>query len=120
MKPILLSFIVCAVLLCGCQKKALTSEVVYYITETSAATPAYEIMYTNDIAGGQIVTSYNTNTYSSGKITLEQGQFITMKVSCTEPVYTLNCSIFINGNLWKTGSLNSGGSLTLSGEIPAE
>lgn len=104
----------------GCKKEVPTSEVVYSITETSAAAPAYEIVYTNDKSGGQMVTSYNTASYSSGKIVLEQGQYISMKVTCSEPTYNLNCSIFINGNLWKAGSFGSGGELTLSGNIPAE
>jgi hypothetical protein len=105
----------------ACEKEMPVSEVVYSITETSAAAPSYGIEYTNDQAGGTAVTSYNTSSYSSGKIKLRQGQFISMKVSCTDPTYELRCSIFINGNLWKTGSIEApDGSITLSGDIPAE
>lgn len=104
----------------ACKKEIPTSEVVYSISESSAASPTYDIIYTNDVAGGEMVTQYSTSTYSSGKIVLEQGQFISMKVVCAAPVYNLNCSIFINGNLWKTASFSTGGELVLSGEIPAE
>jgi hypothetical protein len=104
----------------ACKKEIPTSNVTYSITETSAASPAYDIIYTSDKAGGQMVTQYNTPNYSSGKIELEQGQFISMTVSCNEPVYTLSCNIFINGNLWKSTSFSSGGEVTLSGTIPAE
>lgn len=105
----------------GCKKEIPTAEVVYSISESSAATPQYGIEYTNDQSGGTMVTQYGTNTYSSGKIVLKQGQFISMKITCSEPVYALNCSIFVNGNLWKTGTLTSpDGSLILSGEVPTE
>jgi hypothetical protein len=120
MKPIVYICVFLAFAFTACKKEVPTSDVTYSITETTAAAPAYDIIYTNDVAGGQMVTQYNTPTYSSGKITLEQGQHISMTVSCNDPVYTLNCSIFINGNLWKSASFSSGGTITLSGEIPAE
>lgn len=104
----------------ACKKEIPTSSVTYSISETSAAAPAYDIIYTMDKAGGQMVTQYNTPNYSSGKIELEQGQHISMTVSCNEPTYTLNCNIFVNGNLWKSASFSSGGSVTLSGTLPAE
>lgn len=104
----------------GCKKETPTVEVTYSISERSAATPAYNIEYTSDQSGGTTVTSYNTASYSSGRITLKQGQFISMKVTCSDPTYELFCTIFVNGNTWKTGTLNSpSGSLTLSGNLPA-
>lgn len=105
----------------GCKKEVPTSEVYYTLNETSTAAPQYGIEYTSDQAGGTTVTSYSSANYTSGKVTLKQGQFISMKVTCNEPVYNFALSIFVNGNLWKTGTLNSpGGSVTVSGNIPVE
>jgi hypothetical protein len=120
MKSVVHICIFLALAFTACKKEIPTSDVVYSITETSSASPAYDIVFTNDVAGGQMVTQYNTPSYSSGKIELQQGQNISMRVSCSAPLYSLNCNIFINGNLWKSGSFSSGGELVLSGQIPAE
>jgi hypothetical protein len=112
--------LVSTLLITGCGKEIPTSNVTYSITENSPASPAYDIVYTSDKSGGQTVTQYNAPTYSSGKIELEQGQHVSLTVSCIEPVYSLSCNIFVNGNLWKSASFSSGGSVTLAGEIPAE
>lgn len=105
----------------GCKKEVAPANVTYSVYEVSAGTPEYGIEYTSDKAGGTMVTSYNTEHYSSGKIELEQGQFISLKVTCTAPVYELQLSIFVNGNLWKTGELNSPtSSVTVSGNIPQD
>ncbi len=120
MKSVAYLCVLLALSFTACKKEVPTSEVVYSITETSAASPAYDIMFTNDHAGGQMVTQYSTPTYSSGKITLKQGQYISFTVGCTQPVFTLNCNIFINGNLWKNASFSSNGPVTLSGNIPVE
>jgi hypothetical protein len=120
MKRFLLLCIV-PLLLYGCTKEKPVAEVVYALHETSPAAPQYGIEYTNDQTGGTMVTSYSSANYASGKIVLKQGQYVSMKVTCSDPSYNFSLSIFVNGNLWKTGTLNApGGSVTISGNIPTE
>lgn len=121
MKHLLFLCALTVFLFCGCTKVNPTSEVVFAVHETSTAAPQYGIQYTNDQSGGTMVTSYATANYSSGKIVLKQGQFASMTVTCSDPTYNFSLSIFVNGNLWKTGTLNApGGSATVSGTIPIE
>jgi len=105
----------------GCTKEVPTSEVTFTVTEVSPDQPTYGIEYTSDQSGSTAVASRDGTNYSSGKIVLKQGQFISMKTTCAAPVFALRLSIFINGNLWKTGEMNNPtSSFTLSGDIPSE
>ena len=121
MKRLLFLCALTVFLFSGCKKEPSTAEVVFALHETSTAAPQYGIQYTNDQSGGTMVTSYSTANYSSGKIVLKQGQFVSMTVTCSDPAYSFSISIFVNGNLWKTGTLNApGGSATVSGNIPLD
>lgn len=109
-----------AVLLFGCRKVP-TSEITYSVSETSQANPSFNLEYTSDQSGGTTIGSNNDNSWSSGKLILEQGQYVSLTVSCSEPVYQLSLSIFVNGNLWKNTSLNNPTPATsVSGYLPAE
>lgn len=110
-----------AVMLIGCEKRTPTSEVTFSVSETSQANPAFNIEYTSDRAGGTTIGSNNDNYWTSGKLVLEQGQYASLTVRCTEPIYQMSLSIFVNGNLWKTASLaNPTPSASVNGYIPAE
>lgn len=114
-------FLAISVCLLGCTKEVPTSEVTFSVTEVSADLPTYGIEYTSDQAGSTSVASRDGTNYTSGKIVLKQGQFISLKTTCTAPLYALRLNIFINGNLWKTGEMNNPtASFTLSGDIPSE
>lgn len=105
----------------SCRKETPVAEVTYSVHETSQAAPSYSIEYTSDQAGGTTVGSNNDNYWTSGKIPLKQGQYISLKVSSTDPEYALQLYIYINGNLWKMSSLNSPvPSVTISGYVPAD
>ncbi len=105
----------------GCTKEVATSEVSFSVSEISQDTPTYGIEYTSDQNGSTATASRDGTNFSSGKIVLKQGQFISLKTNCTAPLFALRLNIFINGNLWKTGEMNSPTStFTLSGGVPAE
>ena len=119
MKKFLAAAITGVFLFGNCSKEDPVASVSYSISESSPATPQYQIEYTSDQAGGTTVTSNNSTGWSSGKVTLKQGQFVMLKCSCSDPEYTLHLNIFVNGNLWKTASFsNAIPSLTLSGNVP--
>ena len=108
-------------LLMGCEREIPTAEVTYSIFENSSANPSFSIEYTSDQAGGTTIGSNNDNYWTSGKLILKQGQFISLKTTCTEPIFDLQLFIFINGNQWKSVSVsNPTNTITLSGEIPAQ
>lgn len=110
-----------AIFLIGCEKRTPTSEVTFSVYETSQDNPEFSIEYTSDRAGGTTIGSNNDNYWTSGKLILEQEQYASLTVSCTAPIYQMNLSIFVNGNLWKTTSLaNPAPSASVSGHIPAE
>jgi hypothetical protein len=114
-------FIAISVCFFGCTKEIPTSEVTFSVSEISTDAPTFGIEYTSDQAGSTAVASRDGNYYTSGKIVLKQGQFISLKTTCSAPLYQLRLNIFINGNLWKTGEMNNPtSSFTLSGEIPSE
>lgn len=114
-------FLAISICFFGCTKEVPTSEVYFSVSEISTDTPTYGIEYTSDQNGSTATTSRDGNNFSSGKIVLKQGQFISFKTTCTAPLFSLRLNIFINGNLWKTGEMNSPtSSFALSGNIPSE
>lgn len=114
-------FVFAVILFSGCLKKDPTSEVTFSVRETSLDNPPFTLEYTSDKAGGTTIGSNNDNYWTSGKVILEQGQYISLKVSCSEPLYALDLYIYINGNLWKTASLTNPTPYTsVSGYVPAE
>lgn len=99
----------------------MTTEVTYTVHENSQAVPSYSIEYTSDEGGGTTLGSNNDNYWTSNKLTLTKGQYAYLKVTCTEPEFTLSLNIFVNGNLWKTTSIsNPTTTVTLSGNLPSD
>lgn len=110
-----------AVVLIGCEKKVPTLEVTFSVNETSQANPEFTIEYTSDRIGGTTIGSNNDDYWTSGKIVLEQGQYASLTVNCTEPEYQMSLTIFVNGHIWKTTTLaNPTPSASVSGYLPAE
>jgi hypothetical protein len=110
-----------ALLFSACKKEDMTAEVTYSVHETSQAAPSYAIEYTSDEGGGTTLASNNDNAWASNKIILTKGQFAYLKVTCTEPEFTLSLNIFVNGNLWKSTSIsNPTTTITLSGNVPSD
>lgn len=117
----LLTFALVSTLLIGCEREVPTSEVTFSIHENSLANPSFGLEYTNDQSGGTVVGSNSDNYWTSGKVVLKQGQYISLKATCTEATFDLVLYIYINGGLWKTTSMSAPtSSVTLSGEIPAD
>lgn len=109
-----------SILLLGCEREVPTSEVTFSIHENSAANPSFSLEYTSDQSGGTTVGSNNDNYWTSGKVVLKQGQYISLKATCIEPTFDLVLYIYIDGGFWKTASISAPTStITLSGEIPA-
>lgn len=105
----------------SCKKEVPTLKVTYVVRELSQATPEYSIIYTGDVAGGSNVASNNDNHWSSDELELKQGQFVSLKSECTAPEYQIKLTIYVNGQIWKEETYsNPSGSLTISGNLPAE
>ena len=120
MQRLLLLSAFCILALTACKKEVATAKVTYTVHEVSAASPAmFSVEYTG--TSGTVATTSSSEDWDSGILQLEQGKTVIMKVSCNEPSYQYSLSIFVNGNLWKTGTLSSpNGEVTISGEIPGD
>jgi hypothetical protein len=100
----------------NCKKETIEQKFVFSVRETSADSPSYNITYTSDKSGGTTTVSSSGATWSSGVVILEPGQFITMKVDCTAPLFDITFSVFINGFLWESRIMhNPNPSMTISG-----
>lgn len=121
MNRIALLFVLAVIFFSGCLKEDPTSEVTFSVRETSQANPPFALEYTSDKAGGTTIGSNNDNYWTSGKVILEQGQYVSLKVSCSEPLYALDLYIYVNGNLWKTASMaNPTPYMSVSGYVPGD
>lgn len=110
-----------SIVLTGCEKKVPTLEVTFSVRETSQANPAFSFEYTSDLSGGTTIGSNNDDYWTSGEIVLEQGQYASLTVNCTEPTYQMTLTILVNGHIWKTTTLaNPTPSVVVSGYLPAE
>jgi hypothetical protein len=109
-------FILILFLFGNCKKETIEQKIVFSVSETSADSPSYNITYTSDKSGGTTMSNSSSATWSSGAIILEPGQFVTMKVDCTAPVFDIKFSVFINGYLWESKTMhNPTPSMTISG-----
>lgn len=107
--------------LTSCKKDVPTVKVTYIVRELSQSVPEYSITYTGDISGGSNVASNNDNYWSSDVLELKQGQFVSLKSECSDPEYQIKLTINVNGQIWKEETFsNPYGSLTVSGNLPAE
>lgn len=92
-------------------------KVSYSISESSVDSPTFNITYTSDKSGGTTSGSSASNYWNSGTILLEKGQFISMTVECSAPLYDLIIDVYVDGNVWERRQLqNPGGSVTISGK----
>src|ERR1044071_6225535 len=87
------------VLFTSCKKEEPTTKVTYEVRETSPATPSFTIEYTSDKSGGSQVSGSSSAIFSSGDLELLQGEYVKMKVTCSDPTFELHMYIYVNGNL---------------------
>lgn len=93
-------------------------KVSYTVYETSQDQPTFNISFTSDKSGTTNQASSAAETWTSGEILLEQGEFISMKVDCTAPTYDLTMRIYVSGFLWKEQHFSSPtASASLSGTL---
>ncbi|HLG02622.1 MAG TPA: hypothetical protein VI731_03445 [Bacteroidia bacterium] len=96
-------FIPASLLCCGlffsqCKKEELV-KAYYTVAENSADAPSYSITYTSDKSGASTIAGSSEENWNSGSLLMEHGQFISLTVECTEPVYDFTLKIFTGGNL---------------------
>jgi hypothetical protein len=84
-----------------CEPEPQELKVSYTVIEVTQEQPAYSITYTSNKARATNTTSSSEDSWSSGTILLEQGEFISLKVECNEPVYNIKLKIYVSGMLWK-------------------
>jgi hypothetical protein len=109
-------FILVLFLFGNCKKETIEQKYIFSVSETSADSPSYNITYTSDKSGGTTTVSSSAAHWSSSTIILEPGQFISMKVDCTAPVFEIKLSVYVNGYLWDSKTMhNPISSTTISG-----
>lgn len=105
----------------SCKKEDPTSKITYEVRETSPSTPSYTIEFTKDKAGGTQVSGSSSAVYSSGTLELPQGEYVKMKVTCSDPTFELHLYVYVNGNLWgSTVFANPTPFASLEGNIPGD
>ncbi len=105
----------------SCKKEPDTLEVSFAVRENSVDAPEYTIIYTSNITGSSTVGSNNDEYWSSSKLQLKQGQFVSLKTECTAPLYELVLFIYVNGQLLKKEEMqNPTASFVICGNLPAE
>lgn len=99
-----------------CHKEDPETKITYAVREYSADSPSFSITYTSDKSGGTTTGNSSSDSWSSGGIILKKGQFISLTVDCTAPVYDFKLSVYVNGNLWQQKDMNNPeASVTISG-----
>ncbi|MCA6361596.1 MAG: hypothetical protein IM638_01030 [Bacteroidetes bacterium] len=79
------------------------------------------ISYTQNVAGTEVQTTSSATSWTSPVRRAEPGEFMKAKVSSTSPQYSFLVTIYVDGGIWKQGTLQSPqGEIVLSGEIPAQ
>ncbi|MBI3510880.1 MAG: hypothetical protein HY064_09450 [Bacteroidetes bacterium] len=117
-KAIYLSLIIFTAL-SSCKKdKPIPLKVVYSVSEISSASPTYDIAFTSDKTGTTTISSSSSDHWSSPTLELDRGQFVSMKVDCTDPTFDIKFAIYINGYLFKNDEMQAPvSSKTISGNI---
>lgn len=110
-------FILVLFLFGNCKKETIEQKFTFSVSETSADSPSYNITYTSDKSGGTTMVNSSAASWNSGVVVLEPGQFVSMKVDCTAPLFDIKLSVFINGYLWESKEMhNPTSSKTISGK----
>lgn len=79
------------------------------------------ISYTQNATGTEVQTTSSSTNWTSPVRRAEPGEFMKAKVSSTSPQYSFLVTIYVDGGIWKQGTLQSPqGELVLSGTIPAQ
>jgi hypothetical protein len=100
----------------SCKKNKPEMSISYKVTESSVDSPAFSITYTSDKTGASTQATSTADSWNSGGIILEEGQFVNMTVDCHDPLYNFVVTVYKNGGIWKRTNLsNPTGSVTLSG-----
>src|ERR1041385_371601 len=121
MKRLAVFVLLSAAAFSSCKKEEATANVTFEVREISQATPAYTVEFTNDKSGSTMVSGSSSSSFSSGILELLQGEYVKLKVSCSDPTFELHLYIYVNGNLWKTASMSDPtASVMLDGNVPAE
>ncbi|HET6991946.1 MAG TPA: hypothetical protein VFJ43_11510 [Bacteroidia bacterium] len=92
-------------------------KIFYNVTESSVDSPSFNVTYTSDKTGASTQANSNSDYWSSGEIILNEGQFISMTVDCTAPLYDFVVTVYKDGGIWDRKELhNPTGSVTISGK----
>jgi hypothetical protein len=107
------------VLFASCRKnEPIPLKVAYKVYESSAAAPLYTITYTTDKSGSSTISSSSNSFWTSSDYELNPGQFVSMKVDCSDPTFDITFRIYVNGYLFREGKMQSpDNSETISGRL---
>jgi hypothetical protein len=109
---------VLVVLLFAQCKKEEPLKVTYSVREDSMEQPSYSITYTSDKIGSSTIASSSGDYWNSDPVFLDRGQFVSLKVNCTSPVFDLVLRVYVNGFLWQEKAMhNPTASATISGNL---
>lgn len=117
MKRLIFLPVLLILLFSQCRKEELMS-VRYVVYEASQDSPEYTISYTADKTGNTNIASSTATAWQSETVMLEPGQFVSMKMECSAPLYDISFKIIVNGYTYKEEHLsNPTPSKTISGNL---
>ncbi|HEU4716303.1 MAG TPA: hypothetical protein VFU15_00640 [Bacteroidia bacterium] len=115
MKRLVYFFPLFCVLLSSCRKQDTTVKIAYDIKELSSDNPSYTITYTSDKSGNSKQVSTSDPLWNSGYIELPKGEYVSLRVDCSAPLYEFRISIYQEGvSVQETELFNPRGSASVS------
>jgi hypothetical protein len=100
----------------NCQKDDPETKITYSVKEFSADSPSFNMTYTSDKSGATTTGNSSASAWTSNGIILRKGQFVSLTVDCSAPLYDFTLYIYVDGNLWQKKDMNNPeGSVTISG-----